>query len=204
MREAFYIFIIFLFTVKGFSQCKDIDKLELGGAYLSKTSNYIAFEKKYKDSVYYDSVADPTNIKKIGKYSDFILKKSKEYIVQRANINFFNELELYQIEVNYDDAVKIDLSNPDLFELSNYPNITYWVIYTYHNKGIKYAFGLEFDKSGNMVSKAKFPDSSLNPKFETLTAPCLALEKVKSDKRFKGKKVQFIKLSYLEEANSFC
>ena len=58
------------------------------------------------------------------------------------------------------------------------------------------------DKNKN--SESKFPESSLNPEFESFINPCIALEKVKSDKRFKDKKVDFIELAYLDDVNSFC
>jgi len=204
MRKTICILIILLISISGFSQCDNIEKLEMGGTHLSKTHNYLYFKEKDKDKIYYENIAYPIDIKKIEKYSDFILKKAEKYIIERADTEFFKKLEIYQVEVNYDESIKVSSSNEDLFELSNYPTSTYWVIYDYLNNGIEYAFGLEFDQDGNMISENKFPDYSLNPKFEKLIEPCLALEKVKSDERFKHKKVDFIELAYLDEINSFC
>lgn len=199
MRKIFCILIVFLISISGFSQCDDIDKLELGGTYLSKTSNYIPFHLEISDTVKYccDS-------KKIQKYLDIIIPKAKEFITSRANSEFYKKLEIHQIEVNYGKEIDISYSNQDLYELSNYPTHTYWILYTYRNNGFEYAFGLEFDKDGIMVSENKFPDFSLNPEFENLNEPCLALEKVKSDERFKDKKVDFIELAYIDDINSFC
>ncbi|MCB0447707.1 MAG: hypothetical protein KDD03_09380 [Gelidibacter sp.] len=203
MKQTFTILIIFLISISGFAQCEDIDKLELGGTYLSRTRNYIPFEIKHKDSIERENTFYPYDIKNIEKYSDFILKKAKEYIVTRANIDFYNKLQMGEFQVNFPDSVKAEYDNPELYELSNY-NVTYWILFTYRNNGFKYAFGLEFDKDGNMISENKFPDFSLNPEFENLTEPCLALEKVKSDERFKDKKVDFIELAYIDEINTFC
>jgi hypothetical protein len=204
MRQTICILIILLISINGFSQCDDIEKLEMGGTHSSKTHNYLYFKAIDKDKIYYENIAYPIDIKKIEKYSDFILKKAEEYIIDRANADFFNKLEIYQVEVNYDESIKVSYLNEDLFELSNYPTHTYWVIYDYLNNGIKYGFGLEFDKDGKMISENKFPDFSLNPEFAKLNEPCLALEKVKSDERFKDKKVDFIELAYIDDINSFC
>ena len=203
MKQPFSILIIFLISFNGFAQCDDIDKLELGGTYLSRTRNYIPFEIKYKDKIEKEDTFYPYDIKNIEEYSDFILINAKKYIVKRANIDFYNKLEMGEFQVNFLDSVKAEYDNDKLYNLLNY-NVTYWILYTYRNNGFEYAFGLEFDKDGKMVSENKFPDFSLNPEFENLNEPCLALEKVKSDKRFKGKKVDFIELAYLDEINSFC
>jgi hypothetical protein len=203
MKQTFSILIILLVSISGFAQCEDIDKLELGGTYLSRTRNYIPFEIKHKDSIERENTFYPYDIKHIQEYSDFILKKAKEYIVTRASFDFYNKLEMGEFQVNYLDSVKAEYDKPEFYELSNY-NVTYWILYTYRNNGFKYAFGLEFDKNGKIISENKFPDFSLNPEFENLIEPCLALEKVKSDERFKDKKVDFIELSYLDEVNSFC
>jgi hypothetical protein len=199
MRQTFYILITFLISFNGFSQCDDIEKLEFGGTYLSKTRNYIPFDLEISDTIKYccDS-------KKIQKYLDVIIPKAKDFITKRANSDFYNRLEIHQIEVNYDKEIDISYSNQELYELSNYPTHTYWILYTYRNNGIEYGFGLEFNKDGKMVSENKFPDFSLNPEFENLNEPCLALEKVKSDERFKDKKVGFIELAYIDDINSFC
>jgi len=203
MKQTFSILIIFLISINGFAQCDDIDKLELGGTYMSRTKNYIPFEIKHKDSIERENTFYPYDVKNIEKYSDFVLKKTKEYIITRANADFYNKLEMGEFRVNYLDSVKAEYDKPEFYELSNY-NVTYWILYTYRNNGFEYAFGLEFDKNGKMISENNFPDFSLNPKFENLIEPCLALEKVKSDERFKDKKVDFIELSYLDEVNSFC
>jgi len=199
MKQTFSILIIFLISINGFSQCEDIDKLELGGTYLSKTRNYIPFDLEISDTIKYccDS-------KKIQKYLDIIIPKAEEFISNRANSEFYEKLEIHQIEVNYDKSIDISYSNQELYELSNYPSHTYWILYTYRNSGFEYAFGLEFDKDGKMISENKFPDFSLNPEFEKLIEPCIALEKVKSDERFKDKKVDFIELAYIDDVNSFC
>ena len=203
MKKTFIILILILISISGFSQCEDIDRLELGGTYYARTRNYFTFEVKYKDSIYYDDIFDPIDIKKIEKYSDFILLKAKYYIVSRANIDFYNRLKLHEFQVNYDDSIKIHYKNQNFFNLSNY-NITCWILYTYRNNGYGFAFGLEFDKDGKMLSENKFPDFSQNTEFENLIEPCLALEKVKYDERFKNKKVGLIELAYLDEINSFC
>ena len=199
MKHVFFIITIFLISFSGFSQCDDIDKLKLGGTYLSKTSNYIPFDFEILDTIKYccDS-------KKIEKYLDIIIPKAKKHITQRANADFYTRLEIYQIEVNYDESIDISYSNQELYELSNFPTHTYWILYTYRNKGFEYAFGLQFDKDGKMISENKFPDFLLNPNFENIIEPCLALKKVKSDKRFSDKKVEFIELTYLEDISSFC
>lgn len=203
MKEIFFILITILTSVSGFSQCDDIDKLEMGGTYYTPSGHYIPFEIKYADSTYYDSVFYPIDIKKIEKYSDFILLKAKKYIVSRANINFYNKLKIHEYRVNYPDSIKVIYENPDFYNLSNY-NVTHCILYTYQNNGYGFAFGLVFDKDGKMISENKFPDFSRNPEFEDFIEPCVALETVKLDERFKGKKVEFIELAYLDEINSFC
>lgn len=203
MKNTFTILLIFLFSFSGFSQCRDINKLETGGTYYLRSGNYIPFEVKYTDKVYYDDIFYPFDIKKIEKYSDIILLKVKDYIVSRANIDFYNRLELHVFRVNYDDSIKVSYENQSLYNLSNY-NVTYWIFYTYRNNGYEFAFGLEFDKDGKMISENKFPSSKLNPDFENFIKPCKALHKVKTDDRFFNKKVDYIELAYLDEINSFC
>jgi hypothetical protein len=203
MKQTFSILITLLISINGFAQCDDIDKLELGGTYLSRTRNYIPFEIKYEGKIEKENTFYPYDLKYIEEYSTYILLKTKEYITERAGIDFYNKLEMGQFQVNFLDSVKAEYDNPKLYELSNY-NVTYWILFTYRNKGFEYAFGLEFDKDGKMVSENKFPDFSLNPEFENLIEPCIALEKVKTDERFKDKEVDFIELAYLDEINSFC
>jgi hypothetical protein len=201
--ERQFILIFILFSYLGFSQCEDSDKLELGGSYISKTNNYIPFEIKSKDSIYKEDISYPFDVKIIGKYSDLIFKKADEYIIQRGGNEFFKKLNFDHLEVNYKDTIKVVYENQELYDISK-QNITYWLIYTYSNKNIKYAFGLEFDKNGEMISENKFPKYSENLGFENLSNYCSALEIVKKDIRFKNKIVDYIELAYLDILNSFC
>lgn len=193
-----FILIFILFTYLGFSQCEDSDKLDFGGTYLSKTKNYIPFDLDISDTIKYCC-----DIKKIKFYSDFILKKAEDYIIERGGKEFYNNLKIHQLEVNYNDSIKIVYENQKLYNLSNY-DVTYWILYTYKNKNIEYGFGLEFDKNGKMISENKFPKYSENIGFENLTDYCIALNLVKNDERFKNKKVDYIELGYNDETNSFC
>ena len=200
----YWTFIVIFISNFVFSQCDNIDKLKLGGTYMSKTNNYIPFEVKYRDSIYHDSVSYPNDINKIKKYSDFILSKAEDYIVTRANRSFYNKLKLYGVEVNYPESNRIkNYDDQSLYELSNF-EVTYWIIYTYEKDKFRYAFGLEFNKDGKMISENKFPDYAKNKDFENLINPCNALQLVENKKRFKNKKVDFIELNYLDEKNSFC
>ena len=192
------ILTLVLFSYLGFSQCEDSEKLNFGGTYLSKTRNYIPFDLDISDTIQYCC-----DIKKIKKYSDFIFKKAEEYIIERGGKEFYNNLTIHQLEVNYIDSIKIVYENQKLYNLSNY-NVTYWILYTYKNKNVEYGFGLEFDKNGKMISENKFPKYSENIDFENLTDYCLALDLVKNDMRFSGKKVDYVELAYLDEMNSFC
>jgi hypothetical protein len=187
----------------GFSQCENASKLKLGGTYMSQTNNSIPFEVKYKDSIYHEDIFYPFDLKKIEKYSSFILLKAKTYIVNRAGENFFKNIQFESLEVNYPETIKVEYENEDLFKLENY-TVKYWVLYTYKNNNIKYAFGLEFDKNGKMISENKFPKFSKNKDFENLTNYCKALELVEKNKRFKNKEVELIKLEYIDKLNSFC
>jgi hypothetical protein len=202
MKKPFVILFL-LFRVICFSQCEDSNKLEYGGTHLSMTRDYISFEVKHKDSIYHEDISYPQDIKKIEKFSNYILSKAKEYIVSRANIDFFNKLDLQEIQVNYKDSVNADYNDDKFYNLSNY-NITYWNLYTYSNKNIKYLFGLEFDKDGKMISENMFPKYSENPEFELLTDYCSALELIKRNTKFKNKKVKYIELAYLDNKNTFC
>lgn len=202
MKRHFIILIIFV-SYFGYSQCEDSDKLDLGGTYLSRTKNYIRFAEKYKDSIYLKEISYPEDIKKIEKYSDFILKKAENYIIDRGGFEFYKSIKIHGFEVNYKDTIKVNLKDPNIYNLSNY-NVTYWILYLYKNKNIKYAFGLEFDKNGEMISENKFPKYSDNINFENLTDYCLALNLIKKNKKFKNKKVDYIELSYLDISNSFC
>lgn len=199
-----FIILFTLFSYFGFSQCEDSDKLDLGGTYLSKTNNYIPFEMKYKDSIYLEDISYPQDIKKIEKYYNFIYEKSKIYIESRGGKDFFKNLKIDHLEVNFDKDSGYDYAKESTYELSNFEYYSYWILYTYTNANIKYAFGLEFDKNGKMISKNKFPDNSKNKDFENLTDYCDALEIVKNDIRFKNKKVDYVELAYLDEINSFC
>ena len=197
MRKNF-LFILTLVPYLGFSQCADSDKLDFGGTYLSKTNNYIPFDLDISDTIQYCC-----DIKKINKYTDIVFKQAENYIIERGGKKFYNNLKIYQLEVNYNDSIKIVYENQNLYNLSNY-DVTYWILYTYKNKNIEYGFGLEFDKNGRMISENKFPEFSRNSDFENLTDNCTALDLVKNDLRFKNKKVDYIELGYLDEANSFC
>lgn len=170
---------------------------------MSKTNNYISFEEKYKDSIYLEDISYPEDIKKIEKYSDFILLKAENYVSGRGGKEFYKKLKIDHIEVNYKDSVEVNYQDPNIYNLSNY-NVTYWILYLYKNKNIEYAFGLEFDKNGEMISENKFPKYSENNNFENLEDYCLALNLIKKDKRFKNKKVDYVELSYLDASNSFC
>lgn len=197
---------IILFTIVsyfGYSQCEDSDKLDFGGTYLSKSNNYIRFEEKFKDTVYLENIAYPEDINKIKSFSDYILLKAEKYIINRGGNDFYNNLKNNGFEVNFQDSVKINYEDQKLYNLENY-NVTYSIFYTYKNKNTRYAFGLEFDKNGEMISENQFPKYSENIEFENLSNYCNALEVVKKDKRFKGKTVDCIKLAYLDNINSFC
>ncbi len=198
-----FILLFILFSYLGFSQCEDFEKMELGGTYMSKTNNYIPFEIKYKDSIYKEDIFYPFDLKIIEKYTNFIFKKADEYIVQRGGNEFFQKLNFDHLEVNYKDSIKVVYENQQLYDLSK-QNVTYWLIYTYSNQNIKYAFGLEFDKNGKMISENKFPKYSENFGFENLSNYCDALEIVKKDERFNDKIVDYIELAYLDNLNSFC
>ncbi len=198
-----FIILIFLLSYFGYSQCEDSDKIELGGTYLSRTKNHIRFEKKYKDSIYPKGISYPEDIKKIEKYSDLIFKKLELYIISRGGSEFYKKLQIKGFEVNYKDSVNINYKNENIYNLSNY-DVTYWIMYLYKNDNIKYAFGLEFDKNGEMISENMFPNYSDNTNFENLTDYCLALNLVKKDKKFKNIKVDYIKLTYLDIAKTFC
>ena len=197
------LFLITLISSLTYGQCEDYDKLEIGGTYLSKTNNYIPFEIKYKDSIYRDDVFYPFDIKLIEKYSSPILFKSQTYIINRAGENFFKNLELESMEVNYPENIKVTYENLELYNLEKY-DVKYYAKYTYKKDSFKYAFCLLFDKKGNLISENKFPDLSKNPNFENYINPCEALSLVKNDKRFLNKKIDFIELTYLDEINSFC
>ena len=192
-----------LISYLSFSQCEDADKLDLGGTYLSKTKNYISFEEKHKDSIYLENISYPEDIKKIEKYSNFILLKAEKYIIERGGNEFYKKLKIDCIEVNYKDSVKVNYQDTNIYNLSNY-SVTYWILYLYKNKNIGYAFGLEFDKNGEMISENMFPKYTENNNFENLTDYCQALNLIKKDKRFKNKKVEYIELSYLAVSNTFC
>lgn len=203
MKRHFIILFTLLFYF-GYSQCEDSDKLDFGGTYLSKTKNYIPFEMKYKDSIYLADISYPQDIKKIEKYYNFIYEKSKAYIESRGGKSFYKNLKIDHIEVNFDKDSGYDYTKESTYQLSNFEYYSYWILYTYTNANIKYAFGLEFDKNGKMISENKFPKYSDNNSFENLTDYCLALNLVKKDIRFKDKKVNYIELSYLDNVNSFC
>lgn len=198
------IILLTLVFYFGYSQCEDSDKLDLGGTYLSRTKNYISFEMKYKDSIYLEDISYPQDIKKIEKYYKFIYEKSQNYIENRGGKDFFKNLKIDHIEVNFDKDSGYDYAKESTYELSNFEYYSYWILYTYTNANIKYAFGLEFDKNGKMISENKFPEFSENKAFENLTDYCKALDLVRKDKRFENKEIDFIKLAYDDQLNSFC
>lgn len=197
------LFLMIFFSSLTYGQCPDYNKLETGGTYLSRTNNYIPFEIKHKDSIYLADTFYPLDMNLIEKYSSFILSKAKAYIINRAGKNFFKNIQLESMEVNYPENVRVVYENSELYELENY-DVKYWVLYTYKKDNYKYAFCLLFDKKGNMISENKFPDISKNPSFENYVSPCDALKLVKNHKKFRDEKVDFIELAYLDEINSFC
>src|SRR6476620_11440503 len=130
------LFLIIFFSSLTYGQCPDYDKLETGGTYLSRTNNYIPFEIKYKDSIYKEDVFYPFDIKLIEKYSSLILSKAKTYIINRAGENFFGNIELESMEVNYPENIKATYENPKLYELENY-DVKYYTKYTYKKDNYK-------------------------------------------------------------------
>jgi hypothetical protein len=196
--RRYLIFIFLAAPTFGFSQCDDLDKLDFGGTLGSKTRNHIPFDLHITDTVQYCC-----DIEKIKPYSDFILSKAKEFIVARTNEAFYGKLKINQVDVNYPDSVKIVYKDQSFYNLSNF-NISYWIIYTYSDKNIEYGFGLEFDRSGKMISENKFPDFSKNKDAHILSDICTALSIVKADKRFSKKEVDNVELAYLDDTNSFC
>jgi len=195
--------LLFLLAIQylSFSQCSDASKYDLGGSYMSRSSNYIPFNYLPENPA--DSISYGIDIKRIQKYAAFVFDKAKQYIVNRAGKRFYDRLEFYQLEVNYHNIDIHTYEDTALYELSNFDH-SYWMIYTYRSKGIEYAFGLEFDSQGKMISENKFPAYSNNRNFEDFIDICDAVLLVKSLKKFKDKKVDFIELDYLEEADSFC
>lgn len=192
------VFLITFISSLTYGQCPDYDKLETGGTYLARTNNYIPLDPNIPDTIQYCC-----DLKRIKKYSEEILNHSKNYITKRGGENFYRNLELESIEVNYPKDVKVVYENKELYKLENY-DVQYWIKYTYQKDTYKYAFCLLFDKAGNMISENKFPDISKNPSFENYKNPCEALNLVKSDEKFQGKKIDFIELAFVEEINSFC
>lgn len=195
------LFLIMLISSLSHGQCEDYDKLEIGGTYLANTNNYIPFEIKYKDSIYREDVFYPFDIKIIEKYSGPILLKAETYIKNRAGENFFKNLELESMEVNYPKNIKVTYENHELYEIENY-DVKYWIKYKYTKDDYKFAFCLLFDKEGKLLSENKFPDLTKNPNFENYIDPCEALKLVK--RKFRRKKIDFIELAYVDEINSFC
>lgn len=194
--NGYVVFLFLMMNFLGFSQCEDSDKFDLGGSYHSKTSNYFILQSNHRSNNF-------CNSKQVKKTAEFILDKAKSYIINRAGDKFYKKLKFYQIEVNYSASIDSTHSRQTICELSDFEH-TFWVIYAYKNKKVKYAFGLEFDKDGNMISENQFPKFIEGQNFEKFTAICDALAVVKSDERFAGKKVENIELAYLDEVNSFC
>jgi hypothetical protein len=192
------LFIILLISTIGFGQCPDYDKLDFGGTFLYRTRKYIPFDPNISDTIQYCC-----DLKKIKKYSDKIIISAKDYIIKRAGENFFKNLEVESIEVNYPNSIKISYENQDLYNLENY-DVKYWIKYTYRNNKYEYGFGLFFDKKGNFISENKFPNIQKNSLFESFIDPCEALKLVRENESFKNKTIDFIELAYLDEINSFC
>jgi len=197
----YFVLFFALFPGFAFSQCEDTDKLETGGSHLSKSKNYIPFA--YIPDNASDSISYGIDINVIKKYSDFIFGKAEQYIINRANKDFYSKLEFDQVEVNYLNTEIKAYENKELYELSNFDH-TYWMLYTYRNKNIKYVFGLEFNKEGKMISEDMFPKFSEKIDPQLFTNICDAIAIVKGNAKFKNKKIEFIELSYLNEVNSFC
>ena len=189
-------FLFFILPVFGFSQCKDFDKLDFGGTHASKTRNHIPFDLNITDTTKYCC-----DIKRIQSYSEFIIAKAKGFIIGRTNETFYKRLEINQIDVNYPKSVVIAYQSPSLYNLSNF-DISYWIIYTYSNDNVRYGFGLEFNKNGEMISENKFPNFENNKQAENLTDICSALNVVNN--AFSGKEIDLIELAYLDSVNSFC
>jgi hypothetical protein len=107
--------------------------------------------------------------------------------------------------VIYHDFKELDNYYEIYLDLDQCGKITYWITYEYQfSNSVKYGFGLEFDKGGNLVSSEKFPDFSKNPKAEEIIDVCAAIQTVVHDKQFKNKQIESIELNFLEESNSFC
>jgi hypothetical protein len=196
--RLFFLFLSLVLPIVAFSQCKDSDKLDFGGTLGSNKRNHIPFHLQITDTTRYCC-----DIAKIELYANFILLKAREFIIARANEDFYNKLKIEQVNVNYPDSVKIVYENQSLYNLSNF-NISYWITYTYLDGAVAYGFGLEFDKSGRMISENKFPDLSKNKDAYILSDFCAALSIVKADERFLKKEIDLVELAYLDDINSFC
>ncbi|MFT4684962.1 MAG: hypothetical protein ACI863_001576 [Flavobacteriales bacterium] len=194
---------MFLISISGFSQCDDIENLKFGGYYGDSSFKNVEMAFKYF-SIDIDTTQYCCDINKIKKHADFILDKSKKHIVNRANADFFKKLIFQDIMVIYHDFKKLENYYDVYLDLDKCGKITYWITYEYQfSESVKYGFGLEFDKQGNLVSNEKFPDFTENTLAEKIIEVCQAIETVKKHEKFKNKTIESVELNYLDETNSF-
>lgn len=202
MRTQVITIIFSLVSGFVFSQCKEIDKIKFGGTFMEPKTDYEIDSREYFFGA--DTTKFCCDIKRIQKYSDFILLESKKHIVERTSQVFYEKLLFKDLTVFYHDYDKIFTTEEKLYDIANCGKITYWVTYEFQLESkVRYGFGLEFDEKGKLISEEKLPDFRTNPSADKIDNPCGAISKVITDKRFEEKDIESVSLVYNKENNSF-
>lgn len=205
MKHLISILILILMTLGSFAQCPDSDKLKFGGTFATR---YGCYDPKTSSIQYYSYDIDTTeyccHISKIQKYADFILKKSEDYIKQRAGSRFLEKLVFQDIMVIYHDYSIIPDYYDRIYNLDSCGKISYWLTYKYFSDtSIEYLFGIEFDSEGNRISEHKFPDISKNENFMNIIELCNAIDISKKQNIVQIDSIKTIELNYDNEISSF-
>lgn len=203
MRYISSIIGILLFQIC-VAQCPQIDKL--GTGYYNLPKKVLGTEDFTTEWFYVN--ADTTqyccDIKKVSKYTNTILLKVKEQIINRANEDFYNNLEFEHLIVYYYDTKSLENYDSVKFKLDEVGRINYKVSYKikYLDK-VKYRFELGLDNFGEIISEKMFPDLKRNPTALDIINPCQVIDLVENDIRFKGKVIKSVKLQFDQIENSF-
>lgn len=183
-----------------FTQCPEINKIEAGGIYDGKLSNYnhktdkliIFSESKYGESI--DSII---------KHYEFVSKKAEQYILNRAGKKFLEKLKFWELVVIYRNSKTIDNFDDIKYDINKFDEVSYYIKYKYIHNGAQYRFGIEFDKNGNRTSEHAFPDGNTNKEFEKIIPFCEAVSFARTTPYLKDKPLGKGQLEYLHDINSF-
>ncbi len=187
-QKLVFIFILFL-AFKSLSQIE--------GKYTFKSFDNQCYKEK-------SVIEDDNNISFHCKeneahlYLNKIILSAKDYITNRTNSEFYNNLKINHLEIS------IGKSNVQLSDYSKFHKHWYWINYTCKIKEIFYSIAFRFNEDGNMIENINFPNYDNKLKLDQIINPKLAIKKARSIRKSLKRDKISITLEYLTNENLLC